>query len=399
MYIEKERLIEILETKLEKELANEMSGYRVIQFPANTALGKEGDELRFISIVLEGSIRAIREDKNGDEILIYNIEPMQSCIITITSAIRNHASLIRGITNELTTAIAFPKEKGKEWMRKYDSWRDFTIELYEKRLNELLANHQIVKQQKENILESIHYAKRIQTAALPPENVIQSLFPEHFILFKPRNIVSGDYYWMTQIERKTIVVVADCTGHGVPGAFMSMLGISILNQYINNNSILPANEILEHLRENVKKSLRQVSFDSETKDGMDMALMIFDFETNKMEFAGANNPLYIVRNEEMIKLEADKMPVGVHLVDDRKFNMHEFNMQKGDCFYAFSDGYVDQVGGENNRKFMRKNFTELLLNISNDSMPKQKEILSETIEKWQGTNEQVDDILVMGIRI
>ncbi len=399
MYLEDEQLIKMLETKFESELANEMAEYPIMQFPENIVVGKEGDELHFISIVLEGSIRAIREDKKGEEILIYNIEPMQSCIITITSAIRNHASLIKGITNENTTAIAFPKDKGIEWLRKYESWRNFTIELYEKRLNELLSNHQVVKAQKESILQSIRYAKRIQNAVLPSENILKSLLPEHFILFKPRDIVSGDYYWMTHIDGKTIVVVADCTGHGVPGAFMSMLGISILNQYINYNTLPPANEILEHLRTNVKKSLRQENFDSETKDGMDMALIIFDFENNKLQFAGANNPLFIIRNNELIKLEADKMPVGVHIVDDRKFNLQEFEIQKNDCFYAFSDGYADQIGGESNRKFMKKNFIDLLLNIHQKPLPEQKEILNDTIDAWRGNNDQIDDILVMGIKV
>jgi len=396
--MEKKQIINMLETKFEKALVEELENYSVMQFPANTNLGKVGDDIRFISIVLQGSIRTVRKDKNGDEILIYNIDPLESCIISITSAIKNQTSKLMAFSNNETTAIVFPKEKSNEWFGKYQSWRNFTIDLYEKRLNELLDNHLIIKQQKDNIIESIRYAERIQNAALTPPEVIESMLPEHFIFFKPKDIVSGDYYWMTQIENKTIVAVADCTGHGVPGAFMSMLGISILNQYVNDKSIPPANIILDQLREQIKKSLRQKDFNSETRDGMDMALVIFDFEHQKLEFAGANNPLIIIRNNELIKLEADKMPVGVHVIDNQLFRLTEFDIMKNDCFYAFSDGFVDQIGGENSRKFLSRNFTDLLLKIHIQPMAEQKIILQQTFQKWQGVNQQIDDILVLGIR-
>jgi serine phosphatase RsbU (regulator of sigma subunit) len=399
MKIDEDNLLNLLKTKFESELALEMIKFPVIQFPANLIVGKQNQELQFISIILNGSIRAIRYDEKGEEVLIYNIEPMQSCIISITSAIRNHASLIFGITNNEVTAIGFPKSKGMEWMAKYESWRNFVLELYEWRLNELIDNHQTLKKQKDNILQSIHYAKRIQNAVLPPEDYINSLLPEHFILFKPRDIVSGDYYWITQINEKTIVVAADCTGHGVPGAFMSMLGITLLNQYVNNHDLLPANQILEHLRNNIKESLRQSDYDSDTKDGMDMALLIFDNKNNELQFAGANNPLYIFRNNELIKFDADKMPVGVHIDESKKFRQHIFNYQKGDVFYTFSDGYMDQTGGNLNRKFMRKNLLSLLTDIHQKPMIEQKEILDNNLTEWRGKNDQVDDILVIGIKV
>jgi len=399
MKTEKENLYKLLKTLFEEELVLEMIEYPIIQFAANLVVGQENQELEFISIVLSGSIRAVRYDEKKEEIFIYNIEPMQSCIITITSAIRNHASLIYGITNNEVTAIAFPKIKATEWMAKYQSWRNYTMELYEQRLNELLANHQTVKKQKDSILQSIHYAKRIQNAVLPPTEFINNLLPEHFILFKPRDIVSGDYYWITKINEKTIVVAADCTGHGVPGAFMSMLGISLLNQYVNNHDLLPANEILEHLRSNIKQSLRQIDYESDTKDGMDMALIIFDDKTQELEFAGANNPLYIFRNKELTKFEADKMPVGVYIGENKKFNKQIFKYQKRDVFYTFSDGYIDQIGGTQKRKFMRKNLLNLLTEIHLKSMSEQKEILENNLKEWCGENEQVDDILVIGIKI
>ena len=309
------------------------------------------------------------------------------------------SSSVHAITNEETTLLAFPKDKTTEWMNKYPSWRKFTIELYENRLYELLDNHQTVKKQKTSILESIRYAQRIQNAILPPNDLMMSLLPEHFILFKPRDIVSGDYYWMTQIGHKTIVVVADCTGHGVPGAFMSMLGITLLNQTVKTHTVLHANEILDELRDNIILSLRQDGTQGATKDGMDMSLIIFDFKNNELEFAGANNPLYIIRDNELIILEADKMPVGIHIGNGHSFNRKDFKIKKSDRFYAFSDGYVDQFGGIQNKKFLRKNFADLLLQIHQKPMKEQKLILEQTVDNWRGTQEQIDDILVLGLEV
>jgi serine phosphatase RsbU (regulator of sigma subunit) len=309
------------------------------------------------------------------------------------------SSLVCAISNENSTLLILPKNKAAEWMDKYPSWRKFTIELYENRLFELLNNHETVNQQKKNILESIHYAQRIQNAVLTPTDVIESMLPDHFILYKPRDIVSGDYYWMTQIGKKTIVAVADCTGHGVPGAFMSMLGITLLNQNVKNHELKHANEILDELRDNIINALNQDSNQSVTKDGMDMSLLIFDFDKNELEFAGANNPMYVIRNNELIELEADKMPVGIYSGNGRNFNRKEFKIEKSDRFYAFSDGYIDQFGGNQNKKFLRKNFTELLLKIHQKPMAEQKEILDQTVENWRGSLEQIDDILVLGVQV
>lgn len=400
MKTDKASLVELLCPLFESELVQEMAEYPIMQFPAEMVVGREGDDIQLISIVLEGSLRAVRIDEAGEEILIYNMDKMQSCIISITAAMRfRKSSSIFAITNEPTTLLAFPKEKTNEWMGKYASWRNFTIELYENRLYELLDNHQLVKKQKNSILESIRYAQRIQNAVLPPEDLVQSILPEHFILFKPRDIVSGDYYWMTQIGSKTIVAVADCTGHGVPGAFMSMLGITLLNQTVKNHNIIHANEILDDLRDNIITSLRQDGTIAATKDGMDMSLLIFDFEKNELEFAGANNPIFVIRNNALITLEADKMPVGIHIGNGRNFNRKEFKIEKSDRFYAFSDGYVDQFGGVQNKKFLRRNFADLLLKIHQKPMHEQKEILEQTVDNWRGKQEQIDDILVMGLQV
>jgi len=398
----RKQLLNIFEPELVDEI---LDNPFIVESAVGTVLGEIGSQAQFIPIVVKGSVRSVRFDENGNEIFIYNIEPIQSCILTVTAVMQESLTKTIGIANEDVTTILIPREKAEPWMAKYSSWRHFTINLYEKRLNELLQQHQLVSEQKERIskqkkslTDSIQYARRIQNAVLPPMDLIKSLLPEHFILFKPRNIVSGDYYWLTQIENKTILAVADCTGHGVPGAFMSMLGISLLNQVVGHNKNISVNEILNEMRDAVKKSLRQTGKSNEAKDGMDMVVVIFDRETQTLGYAGANNPIYIVRNKELIELKPDKMPIGVHVIEDKMFTKNEFSFQNGDAVYAFSDGFADQVGGNARKKFMSKNFKQLLTDISENSMEKQREMLNETIENWRGDEDQVDDILVVGMR-
>ncbi|MCF6184899.1 MAG: SpoIIE family protein phosphatase, partial [Bacteroidales bacterium] len=222
------------------------------------------------------------------------------------------------------------------------------------------AKDKIEKQQK-NIMDSIHYAGRIQEAVLPPDEFLNRILGEHFVLFRPRDIVSGDFYWATQRGDKTVIVAADCTGHGVPGAFMSMLGISFLNEIVNKEEILQANIILNRLRENVKKSLRQTGKENEAKDGMDIALCIIDKKEMKIQYAGAYNPLLIIRNEEISRIKADRMPIGIYLREKESFTNNIIDIHKGDLLYIFSDGYVDQFGGETDSKIrfckIQRNFT------------------------------------------
>lgn len=257
-----------------------------------------------------------------------------------------------------------------------------------------------IMQQKQEITDSIQYASRIQNAILPPSEYISRYLPHHFILFRPRDIVSGDFYWMNQKNGKTYITVVDCTGHGVPGAFMSMLGTAFLNEIINKEEKITADEILNQLRDHVVESLHQTGDSDEAKDGMDMALCVIDHEANELHFSGAFNPLYLIRNNEITEYKADKMPIGIYLkARDDKFSSETIKLKPNDTFYMFSDGYVDQFGGEKRKKFMSKNFKELLLRIKDENMPKQKEILNTTIEEWMINTEQVDDILVIGFRI
>ncbi len=255
-----------------------------------------------------------------------------------------------------------------------------------------------ISEQKREITDSIIYAKRIQTAALPVDKFAKELLPEHFVLFKPKDIVSGDFYWLGQKNGKTVIVAADCTGHGVPGAFMSMLGISFLNKIVNEKGITRPDEILNKLRDNVILSLHQTGEENESKDGMDITVCTILHEEMKLQFAGANNPLYLLRKGEIEVIKGDKMPVAFYDLM-HPFTMHEHEIKKNDIFYIFSDGYVDQFGGPKEKKFMYKPFRQLLTEISDKPMNEQKEILDKKIEEWRGKIEQVDDIVVLGVRI
>lgn len=279
-------------------------------------------------------------------------------------------------------------------------------QIVRERTAEVVAQKEEIEQQKEKIAaqneeitSSIQYASRIQSALLTPNDQINRIFPENFILYLPRDIVSGDFYYITQVGKLKISVVADCTGHGVPGGFMSMLGISFLTQIIGTKTDLKANEVLNELRKLVITALHQTGEIGGSKDGMDIAIYIIDEETQTLQFAGANNPLILIRNNELIHIKGDKMPIGFHLRGELSFTNHVMEIQKGDVIYTFSDGYVDQFGGEDGRKFMIKNFKELLLEIHHKPMSEQKIILDETLKNWHGNTPRIDDVVVMGVRI
>lgn len=256
-----------------------------------------------------------------------------------------------------------------------------------------------VRKQKESIESSIKYAKRIQNAVLPSRERINNVLQDHFIMFRPRDIVSGDFYWINEIGNKTYIVAADCTGHGVPGAFMSMLGISLLNEIINKGHCTKASEILNELRSRVKITLSQTGKDREAKDGMDMALCIIDKETLMMHYAGAYNPLYLVRNNELITYKADRMPIGIYIREKESFTNYEIQLLEGDKFYIFSDGYPDQFGGEKGMKLSSKNLKQKIMSVQNLPMLAQKAAFENFFDEWKGKLDQVDDIVLIGISI
>ncbi len=251
--------------------------------------------------------------------------------------------------------------------------------------------------QKKEITDSILYAERIQRSMLPREEKIRTLFHDVFILFKPRDIVSGDFYWSAEVDDKVIVAAADCTGHGVPGAFMSMLGIAFLNEVVRENGVLRADAILNELRNHVIEALQQKGEPGESKDGMDVALCVIDRKEKILHFAGANNPLYYIREGELTEIKGDKMPVAIHVRMD-PFTNHTLEIRPGDAFYIFSDGYADQFGGPRGKKFKYKALKELLVTIHAKPMQEQKSILDDTFEKWKGDMEQIDDVVIVGFK-
>lgn len=256
-----------------------------------------------------------------------------------------------------------------------------------------------IEDQKRQITDSIEYAQHIQSAILPKDYTLSPILNDYFILYKPRDIVSGDFYWIDGNKDRVVAVVADCTGHGVPGAFLSMLGVAILNQVNAINKNYKSGEILDSLRKQLIYTLSHTKVGEKSRDGMDLALSIIDFKNKKVQFSGAINPLILVRNKEMEIFKGDKMPVGLHVGETKPFSTREIEIQKGDSLYMFSDGYADQFGGPDDKKFMIRNFRNLLCEISDKPMTNQYEILDRTIEEWKDGYEQIDDILVMGIKI
>ncbi len=255
-----------------------------------------------------------------------------------------------------------------------------------------------IAMQKKEITDSIHYAERIQRSLLPAAAKVKDHLSDYFVLFKPRDIVSGDFYWTTELDDYLILVAADCTGHGVPGAFMSMLGISFLNEIVNKNKVHEAHEILNQLRRHIIEALQQKDGVEGAKDGMDMALCVINKKDKTLEFAGANNPLYYIRKGMLEHIRGDKMPVAIH-VKMPPFRKHTVKLQKGDVFYMFSDGFADQFGGPEGRKFKYKPFKDLLLNIHTKPMEEQKKILDISFEEWKGNMEQIDDMVIFGFKI
>jgi ligand-binding sensor domain-containing protein/serine phosphatase RsbU (regulator of sigma subunit) len=257
-----------------------------------------------------------------------------------------------------------------------------------------------IEAQKEEIQASIRYAHRIQTAALPPKNQMDTILGDYFILNKPRDIVSGDFFWVAKNESSLFFAVGDCTGHGVPGAFMSMLGLSALNDIVKSLKVCSASIILDTLRERIQESLHQLGeIEFISTDGMDISLCIFDTKSYNLQFAAAHNPLYIIRNKELIVISADKMEIGSTVREQESFTNNNFKCRPGDILYLFSDGFPDQFGGNDGRKYKYQKFKEYLVTIHEQPLQKQKWMLDEEIESWKGHHPQVDDIMVMGVKI
>ncbi len=272
-------------------------------------------------------------------------------------------------------------------------------EKVELRTTEIRKKNKELEVKNKNITDSIKYAKRIQNAMLPTDSYLDEIMAEYFIFFRPRDIVSGDYYWASEKSGKLIIAAVDCTGHGVPGAFMSMLGITILDEIVNKKNITKASQILDEMKASIIDHLKQRGRRGETQDGMDITLCSIDKKTLKMEMSGAYNPLYLVRNGELIRVKADRMPIGIYYKKTDPFTNNEIQLQKGDMLYLFSDGYIDQFSGATGEKLMTKKFKNYVLDIYNKPLHEQKTILEERFDKWKADADQVDDVIVFGVRV
>jgi serine phosphatase RsbU (regulator of sigma subunit) len=249
-----------------------------------------------------------------------------------------------------------------------------------------------------DMIRSIEYASRIQDAMIPSGELFDTYFSDYFILNKPKEIVSGDFYWMKKTDNKLIFTIADCTGHGVPGAFISILGIMLLDQITRVDKVVQADKILNILKDRVSQAIHHNKNQEEMKEGLDLTLCIYDPVGQKLQFSGALDRIYQIRDHSLTRLQRDQINWGSPMDPDMPYELHEMNVRPGDTFYFFTDGYPDQFGGEKNKKFTLKRFQDLLMSIYYKKMDKQKKILEDTITNWQGSIEQVDDITVMGIR-
>jgi len=305
----------------------------------------------------------------------------------IIDQLRENEKLKDKVNRELEQKVVERTREISEQKEEIESQRD-----------EIEVQRDLVFAQKKEITDSIAYAQRIQAAILPHKSYLDQVIPEYFVLFKPRDIVSGDFYWIKELDSSIVIVVADCTGHGVPGAFMSMLGITLLNElFVEGRSIKPG-EILEELRTKVKAMLVQEGSIRDQKDGMDMAIAIINKEKKELQFAGAYNPLYLIRQGELIELKGDKQPIGIHW-QETEFKNHVVGLKENDSIYVFSDGYVDQYGGEHRKRFKTGKFKNLLLSVQSESLEKQKQEIEKTFETWRGDTEQIDDVCVVGVRV
>ncbi|MBI4647724.1 MAG: SpoIIE family protein phosphatase [Bacteroidia bacterium] len=311
------------------------------------------------------------------------------------------------LTRERLYTLVLATLRSYETLIELESFRhELEIKVMERTLVLLKQKEELV-QKNITIADSIRYASYIQSALFTPKADIKKFFPESFIFFKPRDIVSGDFYWFFKRENKIFFCVADCTGHGVPGALISILGVTFLNEILLTNKYISANELLNELRLKVIIALNQKGIEGEQQDGMDIALCALNTDTKELQFSGACNPLVLIRknnsgflnrnNLEIIK--PDRMPIGIY-PQMISFKNNYLTIDNGDCLYLFSDGYQDQYGGgHNKKKFRPRQLKELFLTIYKNSMQEQHDMLLKTFENWKGEEEQTDDVLVLGIRI
>ncbi len=370
-------------------------------------MGKHSEALAYYKQYIQARDSLVNQERTKDLVqrsMQYEFDRKEAT----TRAEQEKKDLIAGqesqrqkiIRNSLLAGISFVILLGALLLNGYRQ-KQKANKLLEERNTVIEKQNQVVEAKNKDITDSINYAKRIQDALLPKKELVTDLFPESFLYFRPRDIVSGDFYWMSDRDGKKLIAAADCTGHGVPGAFMSMIGNAFLNEVVNDRGITRPHEVLDQLRHMVIRSLRQADEESRNRDGMDIALLCYDDRTGIAEFSGANNPLWMFRKEskELVELSPNKRPIGYFKGEGLPFDGHTQQLKKGDTLYLFTDGFADQFGGPRGKKFMYKQLKQLLGGIQDKTMKEQEALLDNAFTQWKGDQEQVDDVLVIGIRI
>lgn len=341
-------------------------------------------------------------DEVGDmakavDVLIANFERTKEFSLNVGS----------GVFDAAYEPLSEHDELGMALLRMRDDLLSYRNEMEQKvasQTEEITIQRDAVEAQKERITElyldlqaSIDYAQRLQQTILPSRTQISEVFKNSFVMYRPKATVSGDFYWFANKGNKKMFAAADCTGHGVPGAFMSLVGHNALNQA--TKVFHRPSQVLNSVNRLSAAAMRAYQEDDQVKDGMDIALCSVDLSTMELEFAGAHNPAWIIRRGELIQLDADAFSIGMYVNGEREFANASFKLEDGDMIYLFSDGYADQFGGPQGKKFLRKRFRELLMEISSLPMQQQLQALEETFDTWKGSQEQIDDVLVIGVAI
>jgi serine phosphatase RsbU (regulator of sigma subunit) len=328
-----------------------------------------------ISVLLEQSITELEEKRTALESQNLALHEANNRLVIAEEEIRQNSEELRTVNETLEERIS-------------------------ERTHELAEQKAIIEEKNKDITHSMTYAQNIQNAIFPKIKEIKDHVKDVFVFHNPLDIVSGDFYWFSVVDDKIILAVIDCTGHGVPGAFMSIMGNEYLNQIVSEKKITEPDKILNLLHKKIRSTLKQA--DGLSRDGMDMALVCIDKEQNKIEFAGAKNPIYYIQEGNLTEIRGDIRPIGGEQSEkERIFTKHEIPLLKDSdtIFYLFSDGFQDQFGGPKNKKFLVSRFRELLFSIHDNTMSRQKELLVEAFHQWKGANPQTDDVSIIGIRI
>jgi serine phosphatase RsbU (regulator of sigma subunit) len=341
---------------------------------------------------------------NKESNVIDYISDVGICLYPLIAAIilgKRNASVQQKLVLQVETIRKLAEEnleKEKERKKLVEEQNQILDAKVKERTQELALKNELITLKNRETTESLVYARRIQSAILPDLRLFHQLFEQSFVLYLPKDIVSGDFYFLAHQEQTVTVACADCTGHGVAGAFMSMIGSSLFNQLINEQKIDGPAEVLDKLNEGIIHALKQR--ESESNDGMDVALCTFSLNEKKVRFAGANRPLWLIRNGELLQFKSNNFPIGgLQVLHDEKFSQQEIALQSGDTLYLFTDGFADQFGGPFGKKLMSKRLREFLLHTIALSMEEQEQALRKLFLDWKGSHEQVDDVLVIGIRI